>query len=169
MLAALRGATDSQCVVSNDSRAAEWFPGRRVVADVVQGLGPLAGLETALRAANGAPVLVVAWDMPFVTAELLREIRAIGDRGVRAVVPFRGAPECAEPLCAYYAAEALSACTELLANGERRAHALFDMLAPTIALRDDALRRFGDPARLFTSIDSAEGLDAAGGRFPAIG
>ena len=60
ILAALRGATDSQLVVSNDARAADWFPSLPVVADTVPGLGPLAGIESALRAAQGASILVVA-------------------------------------------------------------------------------------------------------------
>ena len=71
VLSALRGATDRQLVVANDARAAQWFPGMRVVADAEEGLGPLHGLRTALAAAEGEPVLVVAWDMPFVTTALL--------------------------------------------------------------------------------------------------
>src|SRR5215218_3306938 len=77
-LLALRGATDSQLVIANDERAARWFPHDRIVADAEAGLGPLGGLRTALAAADGAAVLVVAWDMPFVTSALLATLRQHG-------------------------------------------------------------------------------------------
>ncbi len=91
-LAALRGATDAQVIVSNDARAAEWFPGSHIVPDREPGLGPLAGLETALTAAAGASVIVVAWDMPFVETPLLRGMRALCELGADAVVPEHGTP-----------------------------------------------------------------------------
>ena len=127
-LAALRGATDRQIVVANDPRAARWFPGLHTVRDAEEGLGPLHGLRTALASAEGAAVLVVAWDMPFVTAALLSALRAEGERGASAAVPVAGNPPRAEPLCAYYGAGAIAACDDLLARGERRAAALFESL-----------------------------------------
>jgi len=56
VIAALRAASDDVIIVANDPDAPSWFPTMRVVADAVPGLGPLAGIETALRAANGAAV-----------------------------------------------------------------------------------------------------------------
>ena len=164
VLAALRGASTRQLVVANDPAAADWFPGDRVVADETPGLGPLGGLATALRAADGSPVLVVAWDMPFVTAELLRELRRRGEAGARAVVPVHGVEGWAEPLCAWYAPSVLSTCGALLEAGARRASALLDALLPGAeTVGDDELARFGDPARLFTSVDTPAALAALGG------
>jgi molybdopterin-guanine dinucleotide biosynthesis protein A len=168
-LAALRGATTSQVVVANDPRAGAWFPGVRVVADQTPGIGPLGGLATALRAAAGAPVVVVAWDMPFVTAELLAELRRRGKGGASAVVPVHGKDQQAEPLCAWYAADALRTCVALLEAGARRAAALFDALPRTEIVDDAALASFGAPARLFTSIDSPESLAALGGSIDPSG
>jgi molybdopterin-guanine dinucleotide biosynthesis protein A len=168
-LAALRGATTSQVVVANDPEAGGWFPGMHVVADEVAGLGPLAGLSTALRAAAGAPVLVVAWDMPFVTTELLAELRRRGEGGASAVVPVHGQARQAEPLCAWYAAESLGVCTALLEAGARRAAALFDALPRAETMDDGDLAPFGVPARLFTSVDSPDVLAALGGTFDPRG
>lgn len=169
ILAALRGATESQLVVSNDARAAEWFPAVPVVADAEPGLGPLAGIETALRAANGASILVVAWDMPFVTTPLLRGMRALGEIGAAAVVPSHGDPPVLEALCAYYASHALDACTRLLAEGERRAHALCGVLPSSIVIPERVLEEFGDPPQLFLSVDSQEQLDALADVIPRLG
>lgn len=169
ILAALRGATDSQIVVSNDVRAAEWFPALRVTADAVPGLGPLAGIETALRAADGASILVVAWDMPFVTTPLLRGMRALGEIGAAAVVPAHGDPPVLEALCAYYASQALDTCSRLLMEGERRAHALCEALPSAIVIPERVLVEHGDPEQLFLSVDSQEQLDALAGVIPRLG
>jgi len=165
-LAALRGATDRQIVVANDPRAVRWFPGLRTVKDAEEGHGPLHGLRTALAAAEGAPVLVVAWDMPFVTAALLSALRDEGERGATAVVPLAGTPPRAEPLCAYYGADALVACDALIARGERRAAALFEALPGSVTVRGHDLEALGDPARLLFSVDTLDDLTQLGGRLP---
>lgn len=166
ILAALRGATDRQIVVSNDPAADDWFPKLRVVEDETPGLGPLAGIETALRAAKGASVIVVAWDMPFVTTPLLRGMRALGDIGAAAVVPVHGDPPVAEALCAFYSRDALGACTALLAEGERRAGALWKVLPSAMTIPERVLVEHGDPGKLFLSIDTPEQLVAIGGEMP---
>jgi molybdopterin-guanine dinucleotide biosynthesis protein A len=165
-LAALRAATERQIVVANDPRAARWFPGLRIVADAEEGLGPLHGLRTALACAEGAPVLVVAWDMPFVTAALLSLLRTEGERGGVTVLPMSGRPPRPEPLCAYYAADALAACDALLERGERRAAALYESLPGSRTLGGDTLAELGEPARLLLSVDTLEDLATLGGRLP---
>ena len=165
-LSALRGATERQIVVANDPRAARWFPGLPIVADGEEGLGPLQGLRTALAAAAGDPVLVVAWDMPFVTTALLSMLRTEGESGASAVVPVAGTPPRAEPLCAWYGGEALATCGALLARGERRAAALHESLTGARTLDAGALSVLGDPRRLLHSVDTLEDLAALGGRLP---
>ncbi|HUQ45666.1 MAG TPA: molybdenum cofactor guanylyltransferase [Gemmatimonadaceae bacterium] len=163
VLAALRSATRSQVVIANDPEAAVWFPGERLVADDAPGLGPLAGLASALRACEGAPALVVAWDMPFVTAELLRELCWRGEAGAIAVVPVHGVDAWSEPLCAWYAPGCLDVCLALLAAGARRAGALFDALPGAETIGDTDLASLGDPAHLFTSVDTPGLLAELGG------
>jgi len=165
-LSALRGATERQVIVANDVRAARWFPGLQIVADPAEGRGPLQGLCTALTAAQGDPLLVVAWDMPFVTTALLSLLRAEGESGASAVVPVAGTPARAEPLCAYYGTAALATCEALLASGERRAGALHEALPGARTLGARALGALGDPGRLLLSIDTLEDLAAVGGRLP---
>jgi molybdopterin-guanine dinucleotide biosynthesis protein A len=165
-LSALRGATERQVVVANDARATRWFPGMPIVADAEEGLGPLQGLYTALAAAGGDPVLVVAWDMPFVTSALLSLLRTEGESGASAVVPAVGTPPRAEPLCAYYGTTALATCETLLARGERRAAALHEAVPDSRTLRARELGALGDPGRLLLSVDTLEDLAALGGRLP---
>ncbi|MEO6525172.1 MAG: molybdenum cofactor guanylyltransferase [Gemmatimonadaceae bacterium] len=166
-MAALSDTTERQIIVANDERAAGWFPGATIVGDDQTGVGPLAGLRTALAAADGSPVLVLAWDMPFVSGPLLRALRALGESGASAVAPAHGDPAMLEPMCAYYAPEALELCDRLLAGGERRAHALFDALSGALRLEGESLEAFGDTARLLRSVDSVESLAALGGTLPS--
>jgi molybdenum cofactor guanylyltransferase len=153
--------------VANDRRASDWFPGERVVADAAPGLGPLAGIAAGLEAAAGAPVVVVAWDMPFVTADLLLALRRRSEGGTEAVIPVDAASAHAQPLVACYPASALPVCRSLLAAGERRAVALLDALPTARRMRPDELAPFGDPSRIFTSVDSPEQLAALGGSLDA--
>ena len=168
VLTVLRGATDMQIVVSNEDAAQEWFPSLSVFADAQRGLGPLAGIETALRAAAGASVLVVAWDMPFVTTPLLRGMRALGETGAPAVVPEHGEGRVLEPLCAYYSEETLDVCSALLERGERSARALAEALPSAIRIPERVLAEHGDPSRLFLSVDTQSELEALAGLLPRL-
>ena len=58
----------------------------RSVPDRVPGCGPLGGLDAALAAARDDAVVVVACDMPFVTAELLGHLLSFAP-GYDVVVP----------------------------------------------------------------------------------
>ncbi len=157
---ALRAATEAQFLVANDPAATSWLPGVPVVSDVfsASARGSLVGIHAALAHANGA-VLVVAWDMPFVTADLLRELRARGERSGTAVVP-RGVVGI-EGCCAYYRPEALDAASRLLARGELRLSEFVAALPAVGHLEGAELARFGAPARLFLNINDAGDLAAA--------
>jgi molybdopterin-guanine dinucleotide biosynthesis protein A len=169
VLIALAEAADSCLVVANDPRAPGWFPGHRMVADAEPGLGPLAGIVTALRAARGAAVLLVAWDMPFVPGALLQALRERGEVARASNVPVHGIDDHAESLCPYYHPDALPVAEALLARGERRARALYEALVEqggAVTMGARGLERFGDPARLFLSVDTSVVLDALGGSAP---
>lgn len=165
-MSALQSATDRQIVVANDPRATTWFSGARVVPDDAPGLGPLGGLCTALREADGASLIVVAWDMPFVSGALLAALRAMGESGAMAVAPLSGATAAPEPLCTFYGAGALDVCERLIAEGERRAGALFDALVGARGMSAVELAAFGEPSHLLRSVDTQDELLALGGRLP---
>lgn len=116
---------------------------------------PLTGIVAALTAARGRPVLAVACDMPFVTAELLADLAA---RGGRALV----LPETAgrlHPLLARWDAGLLPALRDALSR-EAPLHELAeDLDAQRIGEAD--LRRFGDPARLLFNVNDAADLERA--------
>ena len=159
---ALTGICDALLLIANDPAAAHWLPGVPVTPDVRPGLGSLGGLLTALTSAGG-PVLVVAWDMPFVPEGLLRTLRQTGESGAYdAVLPRSDSRRGAEPLCAYYTPACVAPIERRLAAGDHRMIGfLDDVRAHWLGLA--TVRRFGDPARIFLNINSPADLETAQG------
>src|SRR5436190_11139112 len=87
--------------------------GFRLVRDRVADRGPLGGLDAALAAARDDMVIVVACDMPFVTAALLQHLVAVGP-GYDIVVPRTGRGY--HPLCAVYTRRCATAVSRRLAS-----------------------------------------------------
>jgi len=88
-------------LVANSPDAAQWRPDLRVIGDAIRDCGSLGGLYTALTADEG-PVLVLAWDMPFVPVELLEALIKRSENH-DAYLPESGGPHGGlEPLCAVY-------------------------------------------------------------------
>lgn len=154
---ALTGASDALLVVANHPDAARWLPGVPVVGDLHAGCGALGGVHAALTHA-GTSVLVVAWDMPFVRASLLRALRDMGERaGALAVVPASRGPAGVEPLCAWLSYGALPIIERQLERGALEMAALHRAL-PSVHLPLHAVARHGDPATLFLNINTPHDL-----------
>ena len=102
--------------------------GLPVIADQRHGCGPLGGLHTILGATGAEWNLVVACDMPGLTAEFLEELleRAESMR-VRCLAP-RSPGGQAEPLCAVYHRTALAIVEGALEAGVRKLTEVLDLL-----------------------------------------
>lgn len=157
--AALEPSVSELLVVANAPDARSWLSGARVVADDTPRRGSLLGLRTALAAAHGDDVFVVAWDMPFVTRELVALVRSRLTPPVRAAVP--EAVRSLEPFCAAYSARCLPVADALLARGEMRASALIDELPVVRRVGPSELAAVGATERLFFNVNTPEDLAAA--------
>ena len=128
----------------------------RVVLDAHPGCGPLGAIVTALGATSAEAVIVVAGDMPHVSAALLAELarrHAAGGADVMAPESARGI----EPLCAIYGRPALAALEAALRSGDLSMHhALRTLRLGVMAAADVA--RVGDPQLLFRNINAPEDL-----------
>jgi molybdopterin-guanine dinucleotide biosynthesis protein A len=154
---ALRRSTDALLLVANAGDADEWLPGTPRLSDEAVGRGPLEGIRVALAHA-GTSVLVVAWDMPFVSAPLLVALRETGETRGTAAAP--QGPVGPEPLCAYYPAACLEVLQQLLDGGERRASALLER-ARAVVLPWDEVCRHGDGTWMFASVNTPDDLARA--------
>ena len=131
----------------------------RQVRDEAPDAGPLAAILTGMRRAAADLYVVVAWDMPFVTPDLLRHL--ISEcHAVDAVVPTLAARD--QPLCAVYAQTCLSPIAETLARGTTKVAGFFPMVRVKRPAEAE-LRRFGEPNKLFLNVNTAEDLAVAEG------
>ena len=144
-------------VVVATSRPAAWKDlSVRTVGDEVAEAGPLAGIAAGLAAARRPLVVVLAGDMPHVSAEVLAFLldRARAAPG-HAVVPRRDGR--AEPLHAVYPASFAPMARDALGEGVRR---LTDFLArvPVAWVEADELAGLTGADRTFADIDAPEDL-----------
>lgn len=126
--------------------------GIRHVPDAIPDSGPLGGLHAALSEARGAATVVIACDMPYVTAALLRYLLSLTD-AADVVVPRteRGY----HPLCAAYTRACLDPIRRRLAARDLRVTGLFDDVAVRVVSRE-AVAAFGDPEQLLANVNTPE-------------
>jgi molybdopterin-guanine dinucleotide biosynthesis protein A len=135
--------------------------GLEVLADRTPGAGPLDGVIRALEAAGGSPAVVVACDMPWLSAALVGALVDALRRssGALDVVVARG--ERLEPLCAVWAPSALPVLVAAFDDGERAVHRTFDRLRlGEVAVGADEVRNVNTPADL---ADVLRGEGTSGG------
>ncbi len=156
---AVRAATGAPpLLVANAPDSATWRPDLDTLPDVRPGGGSLGGIYTAVVSGAG-PVLCVAWDMPFVSAELLQAL-AGGSAGYDAFLPESDGRRGVEPLCAVYGPACGPAVERQLERGDLRAIGFHpDVKVGTLPL--ERVRRFGDPNELFFNVNTPEDLERA--------
>jgi molybdopterin-guanine dinucleotide biosynthesis protein A len=145
-------------VITNAPGAASWLPGVPVFADVRPERGSLVGIHSALAHARG-DVLVVAWDMPFVSAALLELLCEHRRNAAYAVIP--EGPAGPDPFCAIYTRECLPIIEAALDAGDLRLSHLIERLPGVVRIPSRDIERIGDPARLLFNVNTAEDLAAA--------
>ena len=152
MTAALGGPP---LLIANAPDAPTWRADLRVVPDVRPGLGALGGIYTAVVEAP-APVVCVAWDMPFVSEALLRRLAA-GLAEHDACLPAGGGRYGLEPLCAAYGPACRDAILQSLDAGDLRAVSFHARIGVGI-LPLSEIAPFGDPELLFFNVNTADDL-----------
>jgi molybdenum cofactor guanylyltransferase len=160
-LAALAPLTDDLMIVGDRDVAARAIP-LRTIADAVPGCGPLGGLHAALTAARGDVLLLVACDMPYLTAPFAEYLLSLtGDADIVVPQSERGY----HPLCAVYTRACLEPAAAQLADRQLKMRDLVDRMRTRVVPADD-IRRFGDPHRLLANVNTPAdyaGLEALQG------
>jgi molybdopterin-guanine dinucleotide biosynthesis protein A len=125
-------------VIANDPRL-YGFLNVPIYPDDTPGRGPLEGIATGLRRSGCERVLVVACDMPFITAEAVRTM-IDWKAGADAVVP--RSEKGYEPLFALYAQSSLPVIEAQLIQGKRKVSSVFPLLrieTPPVEMFDASL------------------------------
>lgn len=150
VVAAMRAATPDLVVIGRTGRLAEI---ECVPDDNPARRGPLAGLATALRLADGRPVILVAVDQPWIRAETLRGLTELAGP-FHAVVPTTDGTR--QVTCAVYPdswADRVAA--EDAADGSIQT--LLDDL-PYRPIDEPDWRSWGEDGRSWFSVDTEDAL-----------
>jgi molybdopterin-guanine dinucleotide biosynthesis protein A len=115
---------------------------------------PLCGIVAALRAGEGRPVVVLACDLPFVPAGLIRLLAEAGEQLVAPSLDGR-----LQPLCGRYEPSLLPHLEAALAREESLARTV-EALDPRL-LAEEEIERFGDPAHILFNVNGPEDLRRA--------
>jgi molybdenum cofactor guanylyltransferase len=94
--------------------------GYAVFADKVPGCGPLSGIYTALSVSPTDWNVLVACDMPALSAVILRKMVHFGIKSTRECIAATGPSGQPEPLCALYHRRSLPAIVRAMDNGKFR-------------------------------------------------
>lgn len=127
-----------------------WLEDRR------RNAGPMAGIETALAEVD-VPLVVLAIDLPFVPAGLLREALRLVQAGAEICAPYWG--DRWHPLCAVYSPGSLPRISARLDAGDYSMRALLEAVGT--ALPEEVLGSLGDPTTLLHNINTPEDLEKA--------
>lgn len=156
--AALEPVVHDVALVANAPDADSWLRGIRAFRDQGTERGSLVGLRTAVTRAEG-PVIVVAWDMPFVTSELFSLLISRLKPGTDAVIP--DGPRGPEPTCALYTPSCLLVIDSALERHDLRLSSLASRLPGAVRLGVSEVSTVGDPTRLFFNVNTPADLELA--------
>jgi molybdopterin-guanine dinucleotide biosynthesis protein A len=157
-----RGLTGDVRIVGSHQKFSNYGP---VVEDVFQDSGPLGGIHAALRVSPAQLNVVLAVDMPFVSASFLHHLIVQAAVASELVVIPRTNGRF-QPLCAVYHREFGSAAEKALRAGRNRIDMLFETL-PVRVIEEDELSRSGFSPALFRNLNTPEELQQAREEHPA--
>jgi molybdopterin-guanine dinucleotide biosynthesis protein A len=167
-LTVMAAVCDSVTIVGDPAKFAEYASVEDgsakcgpVVADVFPGCGPLGGIHAALAHSTAELNLMLAVDMPLVSAELLAFLFAAAENtGATITVPRTG--NGLQPLCAVYRREFLTVAEQALRAGKYKIDAAF-LAVSTQEIAAAELAAAGFSEQSFFNVNTPEDRLAAEG------
>ncbi len=145
-------------LVANVDEAPSWVERLVVVKDLIPHCGSLGGVYTVV-ARSPDPVLIVAWDMPFLKVELLKAL-IDGASGFDVYLPESNGPLGFEPLCGVYSPECAEPIKAALEQEDLRTSSFHEHVrVGTLALTE--VKAFGDPDVLFFNVNTPDDVAKA--------
>lgn len=152
------GDLGDELLITTNDPAGYAFLGLPTASDAEPGSGALPGLQTALRAARGEFVLLVACDMPFLDRALLAYQLSLAPQADVVVPRWDGR---FQPMHAVYRrAACLTAVTAALDNGEMRMISWYSQV-DVRAVPETAVAQYSPDGRTFFNVNTPEELAQA--------
>ena len=152
-----RSVTSTVSIVGDPGKFARFGP---VVEDIFPACGPLGGIHAALRGSGTDLNLILAVDVPFVSAALLQYLVRRSAESPAALVTVARTGRRWQPLCAIYRRRFADLAEPSLRAGRYKIDALFDQKR-TQVITGEELVAAGFSAHLFTNVNTPEDLAAA--------
>ncbi len=130
-----------------------------VIEDIYPGAGPLAGIHAALQKSAAELNLILAVDLPFVSADLLSFLLECAER-TDAVVTLPRTSRGFQPLCAVYRRGFATAAEKALRAGNNKIDALFAHVTTRI-VDESELRAAGFSEKVFSNLNTPEDVRSA--------
>ena len=121
-------------IVTNTPEDYPFLPCRKI-ADIYPGAGAIAGLHAGLAASCTERVFVTACDMPFLNADLIREL-CNNSGGFDAVVPVNS-EGLREPLHAVYARSVVEVAQQVIERGDKSILLLLDQIRTRLVVQEE--------------------------------
>jgi molybdopterin-guanine dinucleotide biosynthesis protein A len=153
-----RSVTSDVWIVGDAAKFAALAP---VVEDLFRDCGPLGGIHAALRASAAELNLMLAVDVPFVSAELLDFLTARARESAALVTAVR--TDCRwQPLCGIYRRKFANVAEEALSAGRYKITALFEAERMQ-SISEKELAAAGFSSEMFRNLNTLEDLAEARG------
>ncbi len=149
---------EAPLLVANVDEANTWVPGLVVAKDLIPNCGSLGGIHSVV-ARSPDPVLIVAWDMPFLNAEVLKALIADAE-DFDVFLPESNGPLGHEPLCGIYRPTCAQPIKVALDQEDFRTSSFHDQVRVGILSRAK-VAKFGDPDILFFNVNSPDDVTKA--------
>lgn len=131
------------------------FLGVPVFPDIVPGQGPLGGIYTGLVKSETFHNLIVACDMPFISAELLRYLANRIDAYDITIARYKNR---FQPLCAFYSKNCIQAIKQQLQQGNLKIRDVFKQLRVNV-ITEDEIDQLKLNEQAFTNINTPEDIN----------
>jgi len=127
-----------------------------MIRDRYQDMGPLAGIQSALRHTGKSWIFVVSCDMPLVTSDLIAFLCSCIHGDYEAVIPWLETG--AEPLCGLYNKTGLAKIEQYLKGGKAQVQGILENLAVR-KVKEEELLQVTDDLQVFYNVNRAQDLD----------
>jgi molybdopterin-guanine dinucleotide biosynthesis protein A len=151
-----REAADNVSVVGPAEKFAKYA---RVVPDIYENQGPLAGIHSALNWSRSDLNLIIAVDLPFVTAGFLKYLVSRA-RACSAVVTVPATSAGLQPLCAVYRKVFSQVASRALQQGRNKIDALFKDVSLRLISEED-LKTNGFDSAIFRNLNTPADWETA--------
>lgn len=157
VLTRIQGLGEEILVTTNQPDAYEKL-GVALASDAEPGAGALPGLQTALQAAHGDTVLVLACDMPFVNRLLLEYLLSLAEEADVVVPRWDGRYQTLHAV--YARKKVLRAVERVLDEGERRMISFYPYVR-VHTVSPEKIAEFDPKGRSFFNVNTPEDLAEA--------